>query len=72
MFGDFNISLSGTFAATVDLQRSFDSGSTWHTIESYTVPTQKVGSAPERGVQYRMGVATGAYTNGTAVVRVSQ
>lgn len=28
----FNLTISGTFVATIAVQRSFDNGSTWHTV----------------------------------------
>jgi hypothetical protein len=69
--GLFSVSLSGTFTATIWLQRSFDSGATWLDVESYTVPVEKNGEAAERQ-QVRLFCKTGGYTNGTAVCRVSQ
>ena len=30
------ISLSGTWAGTVDFERSYDAGATWHIVKSYT------------------------------------
>ena len=67
--GNFNISISGTFSATVTVQRSFDN-STWHDVDSFTAATQQTGFEPEV-VWYRAGVKTGGYTSGTANVRVS-
>ena len=34
--GRFNISISGTYVGTVHLQRSHDSGSTWHDVTYWT------------------------------------
>lgn len=67
--GNFNVSISGTFSATVTVQRSFDN-STWHDVNSFTTPFQGTGYEPEV-VWYRAGVKTGAFTSGTANVRVS-
>lgn len=67
--GAFNISISGTFAATVTVQRSFDN-STWHDVNSFTAPFQGTAFEPEV-VWYRAGVKTGGFTSGTANVRVS-
>ena len=67
--GNFNISISGTFVATVVVQRSFDN-STWHDVNSFTAPFQGTGFEPEV-VWYRAGVKTGGFTSGTANVRVS-
>jgi len=72
MVGYFNLSISGTWAGTVTVQRSFDSGSTWHDVDTWTENTQEYGLEPEGGTQYRVGIKTGEYTSGTCVVRLSQ
>lgn len=72
LLGPFNLSVSGTFDATVTLQRSFDGGNTWVDVKTYTAPAEDVGDEPESEVLYRVGVKTGEYTSGTAEVRVSQ
>lgn len=63
----FTVAMSGTWTATVTLQRSFDEGSTWVDFETYTTNTNKTvtdGLAEE--VYYRIGIKTGDYTSGTA------
>ena len=72
IFGPFNVSISGTFVATVTAQRSFDDGASWVDVESFTAPSEKRGSEGERDIKYRIGVKAGAYTSGTVSVRVSQ
>jgi hypothetical protein len=72
LHGHFNLSIGGTFAGTVTAQRSYDNGSTWTDVEDFTSPAQRVGFEPETNVQYRVGFKTGAYTSGTANVRLSQ
>lgn len=72
MRGYFNFSISGTWAGTVFIQRSFDKGVTWLDVDSYTANTEQKGIEPEGGVQYRFGIKTGGYTNGTLVGRLSQ
>lgn len=69
--GYLNLSLSGTWEATVFLQRSFDNGSTWLDVASYTTNTEKAIEDYEAGVLYRVGVKTGGFTSGTVVVRLS-
>lgn len=64
----FNVSVQGTFAATVQVQRSFDQGATWEAISEYTAPVSTVEFEPERGVQYR--IACTAYTSGTITYRL--
>lgn len=70
--GDFNVSISGTWAGTVVVQRSFDEGVTPLDVKEYTANIQEVGSSPESGVKYRIGIAAGNYTSGTAIVRLSK
>lgn len=67
--GFLNVSVSGTFTATVVLQRSFDRGVTWHTYASYTTVTETYIEDKEVGVLYRIGIPT-SYTSGTAVCRL--
>jgi len=69
--GHFNISLSGTWVGTLTVQRSFDSGSTWFDVKTFTQNAQEYGYEPEGGIYYRAGVKTGEYTSGTVVVRLS-
>lgn len=68
--GYFNISLSGTWVATVTVQRSIDN-STWVDVKTYTLNAEEVGFEPEF-MWYRVGVKTGAYTSGTVVVRLGR
>jgi hypothetical protein len=65
--GHISISISGTFVATVTVQRSKDNV-TWHDVDSWNAPTQSVGFDPEL-MYYRIGIKTEQYTSGTAVVR---
>jgi hypothetical protein len=68
--GYFNLSISGTFAATVTVQRSIDN-STWLDVDTFTTPTEDYGFEPEL-MWYRVGVKTGGYTSGTAAVRLGR
>lgn len=65
----FNVSVWGTFSATITLQRSFDEGVTWLDVTSYTAPKEDVIHEPERAL-YRLGIKTGNFTSGTANVRL--
>lgn len=66
--GYFNLSISGTFSATVTVQRSTDNSS-WRDVDSYTAAAEEVGFEPEV-MYYRVGVKTGGYTSGTVDVRL--
>ena len=66
---EFDVSIAGTFVATVVVQRSFDGGSTWKDIESFAAPVERVGRLGS-GCHVRVGVKTGGYTSGTAVVEL--
>ena len=68
----FNVSVSGTFSATVALQRSFDDGSTWLDVWTTTTAAELVVDTVEPGTLWRIGVRLGDYTSGTVVARVSQ
>jgi hypothetical protein len=68
--GYFNLSISGTFAATVTVQRSIDN-STWVDVDAFTVPTEEYGFEPEF-MYYRVGVKTGEFTSGTVIVRLGR
>jgi len=68
--GHFNFSLSGTFVATVTVQRSRDN-STWRDVDTFTAPSEEVGFEPNP-MFYRVGIKTGAYTSGTAVIELNE
>jgi hypothetical protein len=65
--GYFNLAISGTFVATVTVQRSWDA-TNWYDVDTFTAPVQEVGFDPEF-TYYRAGVKTGAYTSGDVVIR---
>ncbi len=65
----FNISLSGFGDATVELQRSFNAGISWLTVESYTADMEKRVDDPESGVWYRFECTI--YSSGTITYRIS-
>ena len=69
--GEFNLSIWGTFVATVTLQRSFDNGTNWLDIATYTAPIEDAGFGYGPAI-YRAGVKTGDYTSGTINVRLGQ
>lgn len=77
VYGQFNVTLRGTFVGTVKLQRSFD-GETWDdcardsegTLMSWTAPYSGQWFEPEKGVAYRLNCT--AYTSGTISYRISQ
>lgn len=70
--GLFNLSISGTWVATVTVQRSFDAGSTPLDVDTFTINEETYGTETEDGVVYRVGVKTGDFTSGTVVCRISQ
>ena len=65
----FNVSIWGTFTATVTLQRSFDAGTTWLDVATYTTSKEEVRQEPE-GALYRLGCKTGQFTSGPVNVRL--
>ncbi len=66
LVGYFNLSISGTFVATITVQRSFDK-TNWFDVDTFTAPIETYGFDPSQ-LYYRAGIKTGAYTSGTAVV----
>lgn len=69
--GFFNLSLTGTFVATITVQRSFDEKATWNDVDTFTGPTEDYGVEPEV-CWYRVGIKTGEYTSGSVTVRMGQ
>lgn len=67
--GYFNLSLSGSWAGTVKLERSFDNGSTWLIVDSFTANIETTGYEPE-GATYRLRCS--AYTSGVITGRLGQ
>ena len=69
----FTINISGTWVATVTLQRSFDEGVSWNDVTTYTSNTTTTynDSLDNQVVRYRIGVKTGEYTSGTINVSLS-
>lgn len=67
--GNFNLSISGTWAATVTVQRSWD-GTNWFDVDTFTSNYEGVGTDAEE-VFYRAGVKTGDFTSGTVALRIS-
>lgn len=51
--GEFNIAVTGFGTATVEVQRSFDEGSTWLTLTSYTADAHKRAYEPGYSVLWR-------------------
>lgn len=76
VLGEFNASLSGTFVATLQIVRSYDSGATWKPLTalgtsfSFTGPCEEIFEESEPGVMYAWQCT--AYTSGTINYRISQ
>ena len=72
--GSFNLSISGSgWVATVHLQRSFDAGTTWVDIQSWSTNYEAVVVDPqEGGLYYRIGIKNGNYTSGTINMRLTK
>ncbi|RWP18876.1 MAG: hypothetical protein EOR00_09575 [Mesorhizobium sp.] len=64
----FDVSISGTFVATVTVQRSKDEV-TWFDVESFTERAEKAGVSGSAWY-FRVGVKTGAFTSGTVVAEI--
>lgn len=68
---DAVITVSGTFSATITLQKRFGTSGSAIDIEEYTSTAHKLVQEVEDGVQYRLFCKTGAFTSGTAELRIS-
>lgn len=66
----FNVSLSGTFSASLDLQRSFDGGVTWLSVARFTQPMEGMGEEAETYVFYRLSCTD--HASGVVSYRLSQ
>lgn len=66
----FSITISGTWTATVTLQRSIDEPGAWVDVTTYTGNTTTTynDALDNQIVYYRIGIDVGDYTSGTAVV----
>lgn len=69
----FSIVITGTWVATVTLQRSVVEPGDWTDVSTYTInqSTTLNDTLNNQIVYYRIGVKTGAYTSGTSNVRLS-
>ena len=65
----FNLSLSGTFDATIAAERSFDAGVTWVEVEAFTGKVERRGYETE-DLLYRLNCTQ--YTSGTVLYRISR
>lgn len=65
---DYNISIAGTFDATLELQKSYDGGVTFNAVKEYTVPIEELGTEPESGIKYRFECTV--FTSGQADTRL--
>ncbi len=68
----FSIVGSTGWVATVSVQRSFDNGASWVTVETYTEDFEKAIEDKTDDILYRIGVATGGYTSGVITVRLAK
>lgn len=66
------LTISGTWAGTVTLQRSFGVSGNWVDVTTYTTnaSTTLDDSLDNQIVYYRLGIKTGAYTSGTATLQL--
>ncbi len=78
LLGNFNVAIWGVFVGTVQVQTSFDGGTTWIPVVNkrtgsnitFTTPGAIQEDEVEPGVLYRVQMT--AYTSGTASYRISE
>jgi hypothetical protein len=66
--GQLSVSITGTWAATVWLQRTFDE-SNYFDVKSYTANVQET-LEDKVGASYRLFCKTGGFTSGSIVLRL--
>lgn len=70
--GYLNISVSGTWVGTVTLQRRYGSSGTYFDVITWSANVETALQDREFQVQYRLGIKTGEFTSGTAVLRLGR
>lgn len=68
--GAYNLSLSGFGTAVVALQRSFDGGASWKTLDSFAGDAELTGHETEDGMLYRLDCV--AWSDGAIAYRLSR
>ena len=70
----FVLNISGTWVATITLQRSIDDESSWTDVTTYTTNQTNINyddSLDNQIIFYRIGIDTGDYTSGTPTVTLT-
>jgi hypothetical protein len=70
LYGKYNLLITGSFAATIAIERSFDGGASFIELQRFTSPTQLVGEEPESNIIYRLTCST--FASGAASYRLSR
>lgn len=72
-YSHVNVTIWGTWDASVTLQKSFDGGTTWHDVQVWVANEMTHSfSDTELGMLYRVGVKTGEYVSGKVMIRMSK
>lgn len=68
-----SITITGTWVATITLQRSVGDVGNWVDVESYTTNQSKVynDSLDNQTIYYRVGIKAAAYTSGSAALEMT-
>jgi hypothetical protein len=70
--GHLTGSISGTWVGTVHVQRSFDNGYNWLSVNTYSANAEFFINDVTDGIIYRIGIPTGSFTSGTCVVLLAK
>ena len=65
-----NLSIAGTWAGIVTLQRRFHVADTPRDVEIFTENAEESLFDHESGVEYRLGIESGNFISGTCLVRL--
>lgn len=70
--GTFSLSISGTWAGTLTLQRLLDAGVGYTDVTTFTTNQELLVDEPIQSALWRVGFKAGQYTSGSAVVILAQ
>jgi len=72
MFGHLAVTVDkpSSSSTTVTLQRSFDGGSNWKDVDTFTTSIEETIYDPTEGILYRIGVASGDFDSSSPLDEV--
>lgn len=68
----FSVTIGSGLVGTITVQVSYDGGTTWFDVKTYTLATVEISEPCAENAKYRIGVKTGDFTSGTGVLRLGR